>query len=936
MGRVLGWLFAFIMFAVVGVAIFIITFDANHYKPQIIEVVKAKTGRDLALDGDLGFSIYPNISLTLNRVALSNAAGFGDGNFAEAQSGQVFVELMPLLQKELKVSEVQLDGLKLDLKRNKQGVTNWADLLPANDGKQDENVNEVLAKLLANFTVAGVSVKDSQVSWQDDLSGQRLTLNPLNLKTGQLRPGKPVSIKLATHLKQNQPSVDMQLDGSTTAKLDNNEQSFSLSGFNFKVRAKGLPEAADTLNAHIVGDVSGNLFSQGFKITGLQLDADLQSGQHGAVKAKVSGNVAGNLNNQQFNVPDLRADVQSVMGNVQASGNLQADMKAQVIKVGGLKANVQRQDQTAGTLNASASGEVVASLANQLVNIAGFNTQVTMNSPTMGQVEATATGAEAQLNLASQRATITDLQSQTKLNHPTAGQVNATLKGSQAAMNLATQQLNLEGMQTQATINHPTQGAITANVSGKAAMNLATQLLSINGMKLDTNVQGGQLVKALQADVSGNTKVDLAKSQLAIAGMAITADVQADSIPEGRLQQTGKGSVDLNWESGKGLIDLKSTQISVMKHQLNGAVKVRDPLANMGIDGNFTSDKLVYPPFELHKATVGVKMADQQLTLTPRGTLFRGGYQGTIRVDTSKTPPAVKMNHKVSQLRSEDLLYALLDDKVVTGALDATADISMVAGDEATIRRSLNGTIDLNLKNGTIRDSNFAQKTKQVVRLFEKERTNAVGEKEVAFSRMGGQWTVKQGVFHTEDTAMHSPVFQVRGNGDVNVVNESLDFKLRIGQREKQGRDPLFAPLKVRGPWSDLKYTLQLDALLKDIAKRELADEKAKLKARLDAEKEQQKARLKAKAEEEKERLRARLAAEKEKQQQKLQEQLQKQLNIGGNQQNQQSQQNQQQGQEQQPAPATNLNDQLKQKEDELKQQLEDKLNDKLKGLFGG
>lgn len=920
MGRIFGWLFAFITIVVVGVAIFVITFDANHYKPQIIELVKAQTGRDLALDGELGFSVYPNISLTLNRVALSNAAGFGDGNFAEAQSGQVFVELMPLLQKELKVSEVQLDGLKLDLKRNKQGVTNWADLLPADDGQKDENVNEVIAKLLANFTVAGVSVKDSQVSWQDDLSGQRLTLSPLNLKTGQLRPGKPVAIELATHLKQNQPPVDIQLDGSTTAKLDNNEQSFSLSGFNFKVGAKGLPEANDALDAHIVGDVSGNLFSQGFKVAGLQLDANLRSAQHGQVKAKVSGNVDGNVNNQQFNVPDLRADVQSAMGNVQASGNVQADMKVQVIKVGGLKANVQRHDNETGELDAQASGELVANLAQQLVMIAGLQTQVNLNSPTAGKVAATAKSAQARFNLASQQLTLGDLQSQATIQHPTAGQITANAKGSQAAMNLASQQFTVDGLQAQANIKHPTQGAITANVTGKAAMNVASQLLTIDGMALNATLQGGQVVKALKADVSGNTKVDLAKSQLAIAGMNITADVQADSIPEGRLQQTGKGAVNLNWESGKGLIDLKSTQISVMQHQLNGAVKVRDPLANMGIDGNFKSNKLVYPPFELHKATIGVKMADQQLTLTPRGTLFRGGYQGTIRVDTSKTPPTVQSNHKINKLRSEELLFALLEDKVVTGALDATADISLVAGDEATIRRSLNGTINLDLKDGTIRDANFAQKAKQVVRLFEKERTNAVGEKEVAFSRMGGQWTVKQGVFHTDDTAMHSPVFQVRGNGDVNVVNESLDFKLRIGQREKQGRDPLFAPLKVRGPWSDLKYTLQLDALLKNIAKRELADEKEKLKARLDAEKEKQKALLRAK-----------LAAEKEKQQKKLQEQLQKKLNIGGN-----NQQNQQQGQAQQPAPATNLNDQLKQKEDELKQQLEDKLNDKLKGLFGG
>lgn len=662
MVRPFAWLFAVLLLVLVAASVFILTFDANRYKTDIMASVKEQTGRDLDISGDMSLSVYPNIALKLGQVKLGNAAGFTGESFAAADNARVTVQLMPLLKQQLRVNEVTLQGLSLNLQRNKRGVTNWADLLPANSSQKDDPVGQVVARLLGNFMIAGVSVKDSQIRWQDAQSGQNMTLAPLNLKTGTLRPGKPVDIHLATHVQQNSPPLDVLLEGSTTALLADNQQDFTLSAFKLNAVAQDKPGAGDTLNAQL------------------------------------TGNVAGNLQTRVLVLPDLQAQVQV---------------------------------------------------------------------PQLGD----------------------------------------------------------------------------AQLSGQMKANLADEAVTLAKMQLSTNLQG-------------------------------------EKIPGGSLQQQGSGELRLNWGTGKGVVDLPQTSLKLMGQQLDGRLQIHDPLTALAVNGEFKADTLDYPPFQLQKATLGVQMADGILTLTPQGTLFKGGYQGTVQIDTQQTPLRLQMTHKTHGLRTEDLFFAMTQDKTVTGALDLTANLTSVAGDALAFKRNLNGTMDVALKDGTIRDAGFAQKTKQVVKLFERESTNALGEKEVAFTTLGGQWQVHQGVFHTDANLLVAPHFQVKGNGDVNIVDESLNFKLRVSEKPKPDKpEGLFAPLHIYGAWKKLSYELELDVLLKTLANRELDQQKAKLQEQFEAEKQKQIDALQQQRDEVKERLKQELQGETDKLQQRLQDQLKNKLN---------------------------------------------------------
>ncbi len=115
--------------AIVALAITVaLLIDPNDYKDEIIAAVKENTGRELRIEGDLKLSLFPWLGLETGGIELANAPGFGEQPFARVAAAGVRVKVLPLLQRELVVDSVTLDGLVLNLMRNRAGTTNWQDL----------------------------------------------------------------------------------------------------------------------------------------------------------------------------------------------------------------------------------------------------------------------------------------------------------------------------------------------------------------------------------------------------------------------------------------------------------------------------------------------------------------------------------------------------------------------------------------------------------------------------------------------------------------------------------------------------------------------------------------------------------------------------------------------------------------------------------------
>jgi len=264
--RLIVGLVGIVVVALIGVGFYIATLDPNDHKEWIISKVQEETGRKLTLDGDIRLSLYPWVDVEINGLTLANAQGFGDAPFLRVEYLNARVKLIPLLQEKYEVDTVKITGAQINLARNKDGVTNWADLVKpaAGDSKPLP---------LTAIVLGGVDVQKAQLNWTDDMTGAQYKVRDLTFTTGKLVYGEPINLNLTTSLEANKPALSSDLKLNGVVKYDLDAERYSVEPLNLDgvLRSKHLPggQTPITFNAAMTADLAKDTAS----VTGLKLNA---------------------------------------------------------------------------------------------------------------------------------------------------------------------------------------------------------------------------------------------------------------------------------------------------------------------------------------------------------------------------------------------------------------------------------------------------------------------------------------------------------------------------------------------------------------------------------------------------------------------------------------------------------------------------------------
>ncbi|MDW3095772.1 MAG: AsmA family protein [Gammaproteobacteria bacterium] len=277
---------------VAGAAILVATVDPNDHKDSIISAVKDATGRDLKLDGDIGFSFFPKLGVKLGQAEFSNAKGFGNEPFASVDKVGVSVDLLSLLKMKVQADTIELKGLRVNLQKNKNGKTNWDDLSSNSSNATDASASSSDSTDIG-LEVAGIHITDSQVVYDDQQAGNKITLNPIELKTGSVGSGKPSKISVQLGLNQTNPPLTADIDLNTNARLNVSTAVYQLTDLVLAVDAQGDTLPNGELNLKVNSNVEANLKSESLKLDPIDISlADIA--------------LDGNLSVKSFSRPNIK------------------------------------------------------------------------------------------------------------------------------------------------------------------------------------------------------------------------------------------------------------------------------------------------------------------------------------------------------------------------------------------------------------------------------------------------------------------------------------------------------------------------------------------------------------------------------------------------------------------------------------------------------
>lgn len=231
-------LFALVLFvivALVGAAVFLLTFDPNAYKNKVEQLVYERYQRHLKIDGDIELSLFPRIGLSVEQVSLSQRQS--EEPFAAMQSARLAVAVWPLLWNRLVVDHVAVNGVRVWLERDQQGEFNFIDLLQKNSPAPTTQANVNLVPLAnaqaqsaslipdanqAEFQIdiAGLDLQEGEIHFFDQSSQTQMRLVNLELNTGRMTFGQPFDVIFKGALQGDKPSADAKLQGQAVVSLE--------------------------------------------------------------------------------------------------------------------------------------------------------------------------------------------------------------------------------------------------------------------------------------------------------------------------------------------------------------------------------------------------------------------------------------------------------------------------------------------------------------------------------------------------------------------------------------------------------------------------------------------------------------------------------------------------------------------------------------------
>lgn len=113
-----------ILIIISGITLLVTIVNPNRFKPIITSSVENATGRQLNLDGNISWTIYPNLGIKIENISLSNPKEFADTKFLQLKSANIAVELMPLIDHKIIFNALDINGLNVALIQ-KGKINNW-------------------------------------------------------------------------------------------------------------------------------------------------------------------------------------------------------------------------------------------------------------------------------------------------------------------------------------------------------------------------------------------------------------------------------------------------------------------------------------------------------------------------------------------------------------------------------------------------------------------------------------------------------------------------------------------------------------------------------------------------------------------------------------------------------------------------------------------
>lgn len=368
----------------IGIFVFLKTFDINRYKPQLLSQAKNALGREIDLEKiDLDFHFKTGVRLNIKNLRMSEVSDFPKGEFLKIANAYLGIDIFSYLtRKQILITSIELDTPKLFLVREKENPTTQdqtslsffspgpeprigeeqtqakgalsqpRDLLPSSTSDIFAKTKSAGTTKLPDIFIKSLELKKGMVHYIDKNFDPHLVLDIVNvyLKITHLNFKEPFSFSLGLAMASQEPNIFME----GKAILDLNHQniqireaalSTDLAQFSLEKLKKDLPmlkgvRVPDELKGKLKVDIQSLLVGpQG--LSDLSLNVKISEGRVNLKEivpgisldiAKIEGQIK-NFNLKDYFPVTLQAALLSNQPNITINGLAAVDLNQQIFRM---------------------------------------------------------------------------------------------------------------------------------------------------------------------------------------------------------------------------------------------------------------------------------------------------------------------------------------------------------------------------------------------------------------------------------------------------------------------------------------------------------------------------------------------------------------------------------------------------------------------------
>ncbi|WP_426201863.1 AsmA family protein [Pseudomonas sp. TWP3-1] len=285
-GKILGLVLLGLLLIIVALG-FALThlFDPNDYKDEIRQIARDKAHIELTLNGDIGWSLFPWLGLELHEASVATLAKPAEP-FADLQMLGLSVRVLPLLRREVQMSDVRVEGLNLRLNRDKTGHGNWEDIgkvpvkpgatPPATPGEPASEPTVAVEKPAQpiRLDIDSLTVNNARVEYNDELTGKQFSAESIQLSTGPVHDSTNIPIKATAFLGTNQPVLRVRTELTGELRFERALQRYKLEDLKLSGEVAGDPLQGKTVTFAAQGQMLLDKAANVAEWTGIKLSVN--------------------------------------------------------------------------------------------------------------------------------------------------------------------------------------------------------------------------------------------------------------------------------------------------------------------------------------------------------------------------------------------------------------------------------------------------------------------------------------------------------------------------------------------------------------------------------------------------------------------------------------------------------------------------------------